>query len=208
MTEQFRNFDAPKAPQAVRIEWERVLKDDDSADRPDQMQDGFWPSQDPEDAGYVEPDKFEEAQELAQTRMAEFDAGDWGYVGVIARAHIAVPIGGGSFCTYTLDSPGLWGVESDSPEYLAEVFEEQKAELLEHLKTMGEHFAPFPEPVTSQLRYGVMFARGVVKNWERGDLAGAVNGLDGWADDTEALFPDLDFVDDEGDDAEDDEPEA
>lgn len=207
MTEQFRNFDAPKAPQAVRIEWECLTPRDDTADAPDERDEGFWPSLDPEDCGFIGEDKgaaeFAEAMQAAEQRMQAWRDDEWEFVGVVARAHIAVPIGGGAFCTYMLDSPGLWGVESDSPDYIAEVFEEQKGELLAHLATMGEHFAPNPYKVP--LETGVINARRVVANWSSGDLAGAVNGLEEWAGMVETDFPELDLSDD--DDAE-DETEA
>ena len=140
MTTQYRMSDSAAAPQTVKIHWEMILETDDSVYSPDEHDEGFWPSRDPESAGYVDPGKFDEQQDLARARMQAFRCGDWWYVGVIARAVMAVPAGAGCFTTYTLDSPGLWGIESDSGEYIKEVFEEQKAELLAALKIMGKHF--------------------------------------------------------------------
>lgn len=148
MSTQFRNFDAPNRPQQVAIKWKRKLIDDDSGDMPDDNNDGFWPSLDPDEAGYIGDDptdvtgekqqaRFEEQQAEAQARYDAF--GDsWNFVGVVAVAHISIPIGGGSFATYTLQSPGLWGVESDAGDYLETVYEDQKAELLSHLVKLGE----------------------------------------------------------------------
>jgi hypothetical protein len=61
--------------------------------------------------------------------------------------------------------------------------------------------APAPTGPSAQaaLELGVILARAVVASWERGDLAGAVNALDGWADEVADDFPDLDFSDDEED---------
>jgi hypothetical protein len=59
----------------------------------------------------------------------------WWWVGVRARAWITITQ---SF-TFSVESAGLWGVESDRPEYHLEVFEEEKEELkgyLEMLRTM------------------------------------------------------------------------
>jgi hypothetical protein len=143
---QFRNFDAPTAAQAVTITFERVTLPDETAGRPDEMDEGFWPSRDPNAAGYVLPENFDAEQARAQARMKAFDAGEWEYVGVIARAHIAVPIGGGSFTTFQVESAGLWGVESDAGEYLDSVFKEEKAALVRQLKALGRHMLEaFPD---------------------------------------------------------------
>lgn len=147
---QFRNFDAPRAEQVVSIRWEQIELDDDSGESPEDRDEGFWPSRDPDAAGYVgevEDDAFAQMQDAAQERMDAFNDGEWGYVGVIARAHISIPIGQGSFTTYTLDSPGLWGIENeaDSADYRAQVFEEQKAELLGHLRILGAYIIAQPE---------------------------------------------------------------
>lgn len=49
----------------------------------------------------------------------------WHYIGVRARATVVIPYGA-SFIETTIESPGFWGIESDSsPEYLAEVYEEE-----------------------------------------------------------------------------------
>lgn len=46
------------------------------------------------------------------------------------------------------------------------------------------------------LAVGVVLSRRVVAQWSQGDLAGAVNALEEWADETESRFPALDFSDD------------
>jgi hypothetical protein len=69
--------------------------------------------------------------------------------------------------------------------------------------------APTGPTPGAALELGVVLARRVVENWAQGDLAGAVNALEEWADEVEGDFPDLDFSDDdEGDDdeADDEEP--
>lgn len=142
MTAKYRNFDAKLLAPVTRIDWEMIVQQDDCTDRPDERDDGFWPSQDPKAAGYIgEGADYEAAYEAAQARMSAWQAGDWTYIGVIARAHIMVPIGQGSWTTYTLDSPGLWGIESDAGDYLKQVFADEKAEVLAHLKTLGAAIA-------------------------------------------------------------------
>lgn len=141
MLQQFSMTDNSKLPQQVRLEWSRLVVDDCEQPRPDEAMDGFWPSQNPADNGYVgnvSDEEFEAAWKRAQARMDAWENGEWNWVGVQARVRIMVPVGGNSFACYELTSPGLWSIESDSgEEYLAEVYEEQKAELEAHLRTIG-----------------------------------------------------------------------
>jgi hypothetical protein len=137
MGQSYRNYNAPNRAQKVSITWSMETPEDDCTDGPDERQDGFWPSHDPKAAGYCPADKFEALQRECENLMKGFVRGDWSYVGVVAVARISIPIGGGSFITHTLRSPGLWGIESYSPEYHKEVYEEQKTELLEQLKILA-----------------------------------------------------------------------
>jgi hypothetical protein len=121
MDTQFRNFDAPSRPQVVTIEWERLTPDDQDASPLEWMDES-----DPDDA----------------ERILAWRDGDFSMIGVQAQATVIVPIGGGSFTVYEFTSPGLWAVESDSGEaYLNEIFENEKAELLEHVAKIGQAFA-------------------------------------------------------------------
>lgn len=145
------------APQRVRISWEMLTPRDDTAGRPDEEQDGYWPSLDPEEDGYIGPAdpsdvegilhgiKFEEQHLEAQERIDAWERGDWHYVGVIARAHVYIPIGGRSFRMMRLDSGGLWGIESDAGEYLREVYQEQRDDLLAELRTFGAALGQLPD---------------------------------------------------------------
>lgn len=140
---QFRNFDSQTTPQVVNVHWRMETPRDEHAGKPDEMGAGFWPSNDPNDDGYIgdygdlQPTRYAEAKEFAEARMRDWRNDVWEYVGVVAVAEISIPIGGNSFTTYALNSPGCWGVESDSGDYLNELFEEQKAELIDHLKQLG-----------------------------------------------------------------------
>lgn len=127
-------------PDGFYIQWKMVLEQDYSGDRPDERDDGFWPSLDKNAAGWIGSDnreEFERQQAAAQDRMDAWCRGDWSYVGVIAEARcLLVRNGVGTF--YTLRSPGLWGVESDAGDYLKEVFEEQKDELRVDIAAMKD----------------------------------------------------------------------
>lgn len=140
MSDQFRQYDASALDQVVSIDWQMVTRTDETAGTPEERDQSFWPSRDPDAAGYVEPEHFDEAQAKADAQMEAFNAGDWEYVGVLAVASVTIPIGAGSFRTYVLESAGLWGVESDADDdYLASVFTEEKGELQSDLKALAEH---------------------------------------------------------------------
>jgi hypothetical protein len=65
------------------------------------------------------------------------------------------------------------------------------------------------DALTDDLAEGVSAARAVVESWEKGDLAGAVNMLDGWVDEMVEAHPDMGPLEDGDDeDAEADEEEA
>lgn len=70
-------------------------------------------------------------------RMESLNAGDWHFVGVIAKALI---VSANGVCQ-TLRSGGLWGVESDSEaEYLASVEAEELAALRAELEALALGF--------------------------------------------------------------------
>lgn len=137
MSDQFRMFDSSNLSGKVVIAWRMETARDDSGDKPDDNDDGFWPSRDPKACGYVRPADFDKAQEAAEARMEAWQNDEWEFIGVVAVAEIAIPIGGESYVTHTLRSAGVWGIESDAGDYLATVFAEEKAELLAQLKTLG-----------------------------------------------------------------------
>ncbi len=78
------------------------------------------------DTSYLEQEGFEE-------RLAEYEDGAFGFIGIAAQ--IQVPVKG---VIQTIQSAGLWGIESDSGQkYLEEVFEEESDQLQEILEEMG-----------------------------------------------------------------------
>jgi hypothetical protein len=140
MATQFRNIDL-KGPEKVRIMWAMETPRDDTSDRPDERDEGFWPSHDKDAAGYVLPENFDEQQRIAEERMRAWENDEWEYIGVVAVARVWIPIGNGSYCFHDFRSAGIWGIESDCKDYVEEQFAEQKAELSDQLKVLGAALA-------------------------------------------------------------------
>ena len=98
---------------------------DDCGDTPDARQDGFWPSLDKSDAGYIGEDKtradLEAEAAKAQAIMDSWKAGDWFYCGIILSIAIDDTI-------LNDHAASLWGIEANYPgtdnSYLSEVAEE------------------------------------------------------------------------------------
>lgn len=90
------------------IRFEARIERDDISDRPDERDDGFWPSKDPNAAGYVDPAKYKSAMARAKQVMAAWENDEWWYVGVVISAHV------GEVC---LDNHlgSLWGIECNYP---------------------------------------------------------------------------------------------
>ena len=109
----------------------RVARDD-CADAPDQRQDGFWPSLDPQDAGFIGAGKTDADLDTAKARakavMDAWEADAWFYCGIVLTVRRAGVV---------LDdhAASLWGIEANYPEsdnaYLAEVADELLPEALE-----------------------------------------------------------------------------
>jgi hypothetical protein len=84
---------------------------------------------DPRDYLFQDPDYKEEDQE----RLDAFNNGDWYMLGIFVRAELVV-----NGTIQTVQSPGLWAIESDSGEdYLNEVAGEEYEVLLGILKELG-----------------------------------------------------------------------
>ena len=109
----------------------RVVRDD-SPDAPDQRQDGFWPTLDPQDTGYIGAGKtdadLEQAMAKAKAVMDAWEADEWFYCGIVVRV---------SRAGITLDdhAASLWGIEANYPDsdnaYLTEVARELVPEALD-----------------------------------------------------------------------------
>lgn len=104
----------------------RIVRDD-SIDRPDERDEGFWPSRDPKAAGYVPPEKFDTEMKKAKQAMEAWKNDEWFYAGVV----LSVSKG-----DIVLDdhAAALWGIECNHPhssnEYLSQVAEELLPEAL------------------------------------------------------------------------------
>ena len=82
------------------------------------------------DASYLEQEGF--ADRLEQYRQGAFD-----FVGVRAAIELPIPFGKDRILTW-IESPGLWGIESDSGEdYFDSVFQEEIAILADMLAELG-----------------------------------------------------------------------
>lgn len=125
-----------RKPDGFYVQFERLLIDNDTTGRPDEHDEGFLPSQDPNAAGWVAPENFESEMQKARAHMQAFESGIWSFIGVRARANCMV-VRNGTGTLFNLESAGLWGVESDSSEEdLNQIFEEEKADLLSMIGAM------------------------------------------------------------------------
>lgn len=71
-------------------------------------------------------------------RMLALEAGEFCFIGIMAEACISYPTGNnGDRRLEWLSSGGLWGIESDSDDYLKEVEKEQLEDLKTHLSQFG-----------------------------------------------------------------------
>lgn len=114
------------------------LEHDDTPDRPDERQDGFWPSLDPNDAGYIGPrSKSTLARHMAKAKevMAAWERDEWTYVGVV----LSVERNG---VTLARHAASLWGIEMNYPggdnSYLTEVANELLDEALDEARNTLE----------------------------------------------------------------------
>lgn len=87
------------------------------------------------DPSYLEQEGFEDLRE--QYRQGDFD-----FVGVRAAVELPIPYGKDRILT-RIESPGLWGIESDSGEnYFDSVFQEESAVLADMLAELGVKVVP------------------------------------------------------------------
>ena len=110
----------------------RVYRDDDTS-KPDKRGDGFWPSQDPANPGYVLPENYESEMAKAKRAMSTFKRGEWFYCGIA----VTVWKDGKTCLTGPYDA-ALWGIECNYPDsdnaYLTEVANELIGEALSAAK--------------------------------------------------------------------------
>ena len=92
------------------------------------------------DTSYLEQDGFEE-------RLRQAQNGDFGFMGVRASCTVLIGIGqSGHVIAQRIDSPGIWGVETDSdPAHVRELYDAERNILLAMLDAMGCKRAPGAE---------------------------------------------------------------
>ena len=82
------------------------------------------------DTSYLEQEGFEDRRE--QYRQGEFE-----FVGIRAAVELPIPYGRDRILV-KVESPGLWGIESDSGEdYFNSVFQEESNTLADMLAELG-----------------------------------------------------------------------
>lgn len=101
---------------------------DDDTSPPDERQDGFWPSLDPNDPGYIGPKSrrtLQRHQAKAQAVMDAFKRDEWCYFGVaVTVRRKGVPLTG------RYDN-ALWGIEGNYPGSDNDYFRQVANELLD-----------------------------------------------------------------------------
>jgi hypothetical protein len=89
------------------------------------------------DLSYLDPDASPEYAAQNAERLAAYRAGAWHCIGLKARASFLIGLGEVAVIQ-TVESPGLWGIESDSdPSYLDEVFHEEAQTLRDMLAQLN-----------------------------------------------------------------------
>lgn len=79
-------------------------------------------------------------------RMEGLNRGDWCFIGIYAVAEVSYQTGSsGERRIETLQSGGLWGIESDSGDYLEEVDKEELTSLREHLEQFNVDLSNWDE---------------------------------------------------------------
>ena len=111
MTTPFRMIDLAPGQRTMTVR----AADIDRIEEPDPHPDLSW----------LDPDANPANAEANAERLAAYRAGEWHCIGIKARAMFLIDLGHRGLIQ-TVESPGLWGIESDSdPEYLDQVFAEE-----------------------------------------------------------------------------------
>lgn len=105
---------------------------DECSNKPDERDDGFWPSKDKKAAGYVLPKNYEAEMVKAKRVMAAWEADEWFYCGIAITVTKCGVHPNGKY------GVALWGVEANYPDsdnaYLLEVANELLGEAIELAK--------------------------------------------------------------------------
>ena len=138
-TEKFQNYACLGDSISVDIDDYTVtarIAHDDTGDKPNERDCGFWPSLDPNVAGFIGAGnrwrkRFDEQQAKAESVMAAWLNDDWFYCGII----LSVTIGETELTDH---AASLWGIEANYPDsknaYLFQVANELLPEALDAAK--------------------------------------------------------------------------
>lgn len=89
------------------------------------------------DLSYLDPDADPDYAAQNAERLAAYRAGAWHCIGIKARATFLIDLGQAAVIQ-TVESPGLWGIESGSDSgYLDEVFHEEAQTLRDMLAQLN-----------------------------------------------------------------------
>ena len=111
MTDQFRMIDLAPGQRTMTVR----AADIERIEEPDPHPDLSW----------LEPDANPANAAVNAERLASYRAGEWCCIGIRARATFLIDLGRAALIR-TVDSPGLWGIESDSdPDHLDRVFADE-----------------------------------------------------------------------------------
>lgn len=128
--------------QGAYVAFEMIELEDDCRDMPDDNDEGFWGPVRAKSPGFIGEDKtggdLVKATADAQARYDAFASGELGYIGIRAKATIYVKHNPGMITDYTIESAGVWGVESDAhASYKQDLFENECEELRNVFKFMS-----------------------------------------------------------------------
>ena len=120
----------------------KIFRDNDSG-TPEEKVCGFWPSTNPQDAGYIgeEPEvSYSEQLKKANEVLAAWKRDEWFYGGVVLSVSKRIKIDGRAQREVVLSehAASLWGIECNYPdtnnEYLTEVANELLPEALTYAR--------------------------------------------------------------------------
>jgi hypothetical protein len=124
---------------------------DDDTTPPYERQDGFWPSKDPKNAGYVLPGDYETQMAKAKRVMEAWEADEWHYFGV------AVVVYKNDVKLTDTYAHALWGIEGNYPEgdaneYMMTVANDLLPDAIEDAKKKIAELAEPEEKLRSALK--------------------------------------------------------
>lgn len=91
------------------------------------------------DTSYLEQEGFED-------RLRQAENGLFGFIGVLASCEFTITLAGQPSIVHTFESPGVWGVETDSdPAYIQQLYQNEH-ELLTACSRPSAVKAPHTQP--------------------------------------------------------------